>query len=125
SHNFRRFVTEDGLISFGIDQAALYRLAASYVDRIQKARNQPTSRCKRRRNTKPCSTSRLPKHSAWKYRRVCLPMPTRRSNEAIAALAHVASWHKADIPDLSASGAKRTSASDCLRITIYEYTPQQ
>jgi putative tryptophan/tyrosine transport system substrate-binding protein len=36
SHNFRRFVTEDGLISFGIDQAALYRLAASYVDRILK-----------------------------------------------------------------------------------------
>ena len=34
SHNFRRFVTEGGLISFGIDQAALYRLAASYVDRI-------------------------------------------------------------------------------------------
>jgi hypothetical protein len=33
SHNFRRFVTEGGLISFGIDQAALYRLAASYVDR--------------------------------------------------------------------------------------------
>ena len=31
---FRRFVTEGGLISFGIDQAALYRLAASYVDRI-------------------------------------------------------------------------------------------
>ena len=36
SHNFRRFVTEDGLISFEIDQAALYRLAASYVDRILK-----------------------------------------------------------------------------------------
>jgi hypothetical protein len=36
SHNFRRFVTEGGLISFGIDQAALYRLAASYVDRILK-----------------------------------------------------------------------------------------
>jgi hypothetical protein len=31
SHNFRRFVTEGGLISFGIDQAALSRLAASYV----------------------------------------------------------------------------------------------
>jgi ABC-type uncharacterized transport system substrate-binding protein len=28
--------TEGGLISFGIDQAALYRLAASYVDRIPK-----------------------------------------------------------------------------------------
>ena len=26
SHNFRRFLTEGGLISFGIDQAALYRL---------------------------------------------------------------------------------------------------
>ena len=36
SHNFRRFVAEGGLISFGIDQAALYRLAASYVDRILK-----------------------------------------------------------------------------------------
>src|SRR5262249_22514328 len=36
SHNLHRFVTEDGLISFGIDQAALYRLAASYVDRILK-----------------------------------------------------------------------------------------
>jgi putative tryptophan/tyrosine transport system substrate-binding protein len=36
SHNFRRFVTEGGLISLGIDQAALYRLAASYVDRILK-----------------------------------------------------------------------------------------
>ena len=36
SHNFRRFVTEGGLISFGIDQAALYRLAASYVDRMLK-----------------------------------------------------------------------------------------
>jgi putative tryptophan/tyrosine transport system substrate-binding protein len=52
SHNFRRFVTEGGLISFGIDQAALYRLAASYVDRILKDENQPTSRCRLRRNTK-------------------------------------------------------------------------
>jgi putative tryptophan/tyrosine transport system substrate-binding protein len=39
SHNFRRFVTEGGLIFFGIDQAALYRLAASYVDRILKGEN--------------------------------------------------------------------------------------
>ena len=29
SHNFRRFLTEGGLISFGIDQAALYRLPAT------------------------------------------------------------------------------------------------
>ena len=40
-----------------------------------------------------------------------------------AAIAHSRFWHKADIPDSSAFGAKRTSASDCLPITIYEYTP--
>jgi putative ABC transport system substrate-binding protein len=33
---FRRFVVEGGLISFGIDNAELYRLAAGYVDRILK-----------------------------------------------------------------------------------------
>ena len=33
---FRSFVTEGGLISFGTDQAAPYRLAAGYVDRILK-----------------------------------------------------------------------------------------
>ena len=36
SHNFRRFVTEGGLISFGIDQAALYRLGLLRRDRILK-----------------------------------------------------------------------------------------
>jgi putative ABC transport system substrate-binding protein len=35
-YNLRRFVTEGGLISFGIDQAEPYRLAAGYVDRILK-----------------------------------------------------------------------------------------
>jgi putative tryptophan/tyrosine transport system substrate-binding protein len=33
---FRRFVVEGGLVSFGIDNAELYRLAAGYVDRILK-----------------------------------------------------------------------------------------
>jgi putative ABC transport system substrate-binding protein len=33
---FRGFVTAGGLISFGIDQAEPYRLAAGYVDRILK-----------------------------------------------------------------------------------------
>jgi putative tryptophan/tyrosine transport system substrate-binding protein len=33
---FRGFVTAGGLISFGIDQADPYRLAAGYVDRILK-----------------------------------------------------------------------------------------
>jgi putative ABC transport system substrate-binding protein len=33
---FRGFVTEGGLISYGIDQAEPYRLAATYVDRVLK-----------------------------------------------------------------------------------------
>jgi putative tryptophan/tyrosine transport system substrate-binding protein len=33
---FRGFVTAGGLISFGVDQAEPYRLAAGYVDRILK-----------------------------------------------------------------------------------------
>jgi putative tryptophan/tyrosine transport system substrate-binding protein len=35
-YSFRGFVTGGGLISFGVDQAEPYRLAASYVDRILK-----------------------------------------------------------------------------------------
>jgi putative tryptophan/tyrosine transport system substrate-binding protein len=35
-YSFRGFVTAGGLISFGVDQAEPYRLAASYVDRILK-----------------------------------------------------------------------------------------
>jgi putative ABC transport system substrate-binding protein len=35
-YSFRRFAVEGGLISFGIDNAELYRLAAGYVDRILK-----------------------------------------------------------------------------------------
>jgi putative tryptophan/tyrosine transport system substrate-binding protein len=35
-YSFRGFVASGGLISFGIDQAEPYRLAASYVDRILK-----------------------------------------------------------------------------------------
>ena len=34
TYPFRRFVIEGGLLSFGIDNAELYRLAAGYVDRI-------------------------------------------------------------------------------------------
>jgi putative ABC transport system substrate-binding protein len=33
---FRGYVTEGGLISYGIDQTEPYRLAAGYVDRILK-----------------------------------------------------------------------------------------
>ena len=34
--SFRGFAVEGGLVSYGIDQAEPYRLAASYVDRILK-----------------------------------------------------------------------------------------
>ena len=36
---FRGYVAAGGLISYGIDQAEPYRLAASYVDRILKGEN--------------------------------------------------------------------------------------
>jgi hypothetical protein len=101
SHNFRRFVTEGGLISFGIDQAALYRLAASYVDRILKGE-------------KPAD---LPVQAPTKYETV-LNIKTAKAlglevppsvfaradevlNEAIAALAHVAYWALNDRPPFS------------------------
>jgi putative ABC transport system substrate-binding protein len=35
-YSFRRFVVEGGLVSFGIDQAEPFRLAAGYVDRVLK-----------------------------------------------------------------------------------------
>ena len=45
SHNFRRFVTEGGLISFGIDQAALYRacrlLRRPHAERREKPADLP------------------------------------------------------------------------------------
>jgi putative tryptophan/tyrosine transport system substrate-binding protein len=77
SHNFRRFVTEAGLISFGIDQAALYRLAASYVDRILKGEKSADLPVQAPTKYETVLNTRLPKHSAWKYRRVCLPVPAR------------------------------------------------
>ena len=76
SHNFRRFVTENGLISFRIDQAALYRLAASYVDRIlkgEKPADLPVQAPTKYETAQhqDCQSTRL-----CKYRRVCLPAPT-------------------------------------------------
>src|SRR5262249_52790131 len=35
-YSFRGIVVEGGLISYGVDQADLYRLAAGYIDRILK-----------------------------------------------------------------------------------------
>jgi len=109
------------LISFGIDQAALYRLAASYVDRILKGE-------------KPAD---LPVQAPTKYETVLniktakalgleVP-PTKSSNNG--ATCCICSQLVMALRDISrrrsnsvAFGAKQTSASG-LQNRIYEYAP--
>ena len=55
----RLFVAAGGLMSYGTDQNDMFRLAASYVDRILRATTPPTFRCGRRLGLKRSSTSRL------------------------------------------------------------------
>ena len=74
SHNFRRFVTEGGLISFGIDQAALCRLAASYVDRILKG--EKSADLPVQAPTKYETVLNIKTAKALGLERVCLPVPT-------------------------------------------------
>ena len=80
----RFFVSDGGLISYGIDQPDLFRQGGGYVDRIPGGRTPPTYRCKRQPSSNWRSTSRPPRHSASKCRRCCSPAPTRSSNEAAA-----------------------------------------
>jgi hypothetical protein len=61
---FRTWVTEGGLISYGPDLDDQYRRAAHYVDRIPRARNRPSYRCRRRQSTSWSSTSRRQMRSA-------------------------------------------------------------
>ena len=99
SHNFRRFVTENGLISFRIDQAALYRLAASYVDRILKGEKpadlsvQAPTKYETVLNIKTAKA--LGFGSTAEY--VC---PRRRGDRIttfFTAAQNVCFWHKADM----------------------------
>jgi putative tryptophan/tyrosine transport system substrate-binding protein len=74
---YRYFAVGGGLISYGPEPIDQFRRAAGYVDRILKGRSQATCRCKHRPSTIWSSTSRLPRRSASKSRRPCLPAPTR------------------------------------------------
>jgi putative ABC transport system substrate-binding protein len=73
----RVFVNAGGLISYDPNRAEQYRRAAGYIDRILKARSQPTFPCRRRPSTSSLSISRPPRRSALPCRRRCSPAPTR------------------------------------------------
>ena len=77
SHNFRRFVTESGLISFGIDQAALYRLAASYVDRILKGEKPADLPVQAPTKYETVLNSKTAKALSLEVPPRCLPVPMR------------------------------------------------
>jgi putative tryptophan/tyrosine transport system substrate-binding protein len=53
---FRFFVELGGLMSYGTDQIDMFRLAASYVDRLLRGDNLPTCQCRRRLGLKRPST---------------------------------------------------------------------
>jgi putative tryptophan/tyrosine transport system substrate-binding protein len=71
------FVAAGGLISYGPNLLNEFRPAASYVDRILKARSQLTFPFRPRTSTKWWSTSRPRRHSALLFRKMCSPAPTR------------------------------------------------
>jgi putative ABC transport system substrate-binding protein len=73
----RLVVAAGGLISYGPDFLDVHRRPALTSIASSKARSRLTYQCRRRPNTSWLSTSRLPRHSAWKYRRRYLPAPTR------------------------------------------------
>ena len=58
------YVTSGGLMSYGTDQNEMFRLAASYVDRILRGDKPTDCRRSRRRSSKRPSISRLPRRSA-------------------------------------------------------------
>jgi putative ABC transport system substrate-binding protein len=63
-YSYRAFVTAGGLMSYHTNYVEMFRQAAYYVDRILRGAKPPTCRCRRRPNTRRCSTSRQRRRSA-------------------------------------------------------------
>jgi putative ABC transport system substrate-binding protein len=70
----RQFVTEGALISYGPDTVDVVRRSAGYVDKVK---DRPTFRCRRRPSSSWSSISKLRKRSAWTCRRCSNSAPTR------------------------------------------------
>ena len=71
-HGFREHIVAGGLMSYGPNLPSLFRRAADYVDKILRG-----TRSSSRPSSISLSTSPPPRYSALKFRRRCLPAPTR------------------------------------------------
>jgi ABC-type uncharacterized transport system substrate-binding protein len=74
---FRYFALSGGLLSYGVDNADLYRRGASYVDRILKGTSPADLPVQQPIKFELIITSRPRRRSASKYRRPYSPAPTR------------------------------------------------
>ena len=76
-YDFRYFVAEGGLVSYGHDPAELYREAAVYVDRILKGEKAGELPVQNPTKYELVINSRPPRRSALTCRRPCSRAPTR------------------------------------------------
>jgi putative ABC transport system substrate-binding protein len=73
----RSFVNAGGLSPTGLTTSTNTGRRPAMSIAPSRARSRPTCRCRRRPNTRRCSTSRPPRRSASMCRRSCSPAPTR------------------------------------------------